>query len=214
MYRNPIADATDRSAAEGMVSMSQNPPKAGTMAWAAKYHAIPARNRTHMRNGEAQFSIESGRMTANCEAMPRTTSTALDSRPNDEDLPIWLCVDPSRDERETRKDNGQIGAPVENNPAIPQLIGSRRLLTTISHGIPSSLQRCRNAALNRKSPDSENLFSHARRDARRADGKQRLRRRAPPIIHDVDQLRARGATSRLFQRLVRAWDVLDGAQAV
>lgn len=36
----------------------------------------------------------------------------------------------------------------------------------------------------------------------------------PPIIHDVDQLRARGATSRLFQRLVRAWDVLDGAQAV
>lgn len=138
----------------------------------------------------------------------------LDSRPNDEDLPIWLCVDPSRNERETRKDNGQIGAPMENNPAIPQLIGSRRLLTTISHGIPSSQQRCRNAALNRKSPDSENLFSHARRDARRADGKQRLRRRAPPIIHDVDQLRARGATSRLFQRLVRAWDVLDGAQAV
>lgn len=28
------------------------------------------------------------------------------------------------------------------------------------------------------------------------------------------QLRARGATSRLFQRLVRAWDALDGAQAV
>jgi len=125
----------------------------------------------------------------------------LDDRTNDEDLPIWLCVDPSRDERETRKDNGQIGAPMENNPAIPQLIGSRRLLTTISHGIPSSQQRCRNTALNRKSPDSENPFSHARRDARRADGKQRLRRRAPPIIHDVDQLRARCATSRLFQRL-------------
>ena len=138
----------------------------------------------------------------------------LDDRTNDEDLPIWLCVDPSRDERETRKNNGQIGAPMENNPAIPQLIASRRLLTTISHGIPSSQQRCRNAALNRKSPDSENLFSHARRDARRADGKQRLQRRAPPIIHDVDQLRARGATSRLFQRLARAWDVLDGAQAV
>ena len=71
-----MADATDRSTAEGMISTSQNPPKAGTMAWAAKYHATPARNRAHMRNGEAQFSIESGRMTANCEAMPRTTSTA------------------------------------------------------------------------------------------------------------------------------------------
>lgn len=75
-----MADATDRSTAEGMVSMSQNPPKAGTMAWAAKYHATPARNRAHMRNGEAQFSIESGRMTANCEAMPRTTSTATLSK--------------------------------------------------------------------------------------------------------------------------------------
>ena len=61
---------------EGMISTSQNPPKAGTMAWAAKYHATPVRNRAHVRNGEAQFSMESGRITVICEAMPRTTSTA------------------------------------------------------------------------------------------------------------------------------------------
>ena len=52
-----------------------------------------------MRNGEAQFSIESGRMTANCEAMPRTTSTATWTIANDEDLPVWLRVDPSGDEQ-------------------------------------------------------------------------------------------------------------------
>ena len=70
----------------------------------------------------------------------------MDSRPNDEDLPVWLRVDPSGDERETRKDNGQIGAPMENNPAIPQLIGSRRLLTTHQSWhtfLTATLSKCR-----------------------------------------------------------------------
>ena len=55
--------------------MSQNPPKASAQWLGTKYYAIPAETRIGQRNDETQFSIESGRMTANYEAMPRTTRT-------------------------------------------------------------------------------------------------------------------------------------------